>query len=111
MDFAKKHGLYRYCRFDHRVVAADWQEESGTWEIEVQDKNNETTRVVSDILINATGILSSHKWPHIAGLDQFQGQTMHSGAWDPNVDLTGKNVCLIGNGYVVQPEIFVGFVG
>ncbi|KAF2450851.1 FAD/NAD(P)-binding domain-containing protein [Karstenula rhodostoma CBS 690.94] len=97
-DFARKYGLHRYCKFGHRILSADWQDDLGVWRIEGEDQNGGTIKAECDILINATGILSSCKWPDIVGLDQFQGVTMHSGAWNESIDLTGKKVCLIGNG-------------
>lgn len=52
------------------------------------------------VLVNATGILNRWKWPVIPGLQSFKGQLLHSAAWDSSVDLTDKNVALVGNGYV-----------
>ncbi|KAF2867687.1 hypothetical protein BDV95DRAFT_502350 [Massariosphaeria phaeospora] len=97
-DFARKYELYRYCKLSHRVLAADWKDSEGVWKIKVQDNNAQTMEEEADIFINATGILSTCKWPDIPLLDDFQGAKMHSGAWDENVDLKGKRVCLIGNG-------------
>ncbi|CAI6336779.1 unnamed protein product [Periconia digitata] len=97
-DFARKYDLYPYCKFNHRVVAADWKEEQGSWQVLVQDETGTTTSTECDILVNATGILSTPKWPDIPQLEKFGGAKMHSGAWDTSLDLTGKKVCLIGNG-------------
>lgn len=53
---------------------------------------------VCDVLINATGILNSWKWPDVKGVGIFKGQMAHSAAWDPTIDLKDKMVALIGNG-------------
>ncbi|KAF2676844.1 monooxygenase [Lentithecium fluviatile CBS 122367] len=96
--FASKYGLYRYCKFNHRVLAADWAETQGVWKLTVRDSDAETMTEEFDIFVNATGILSTCKWPDIPHLDKFQGAKMHSGAWDESIDLAGKRVCLVGNG-------------
>ena len=47
----------------------------------------------------ATGCLSSPNTPKIAGLDDFQGPTYHTGNWPhEGVDFTGKRVGVIGTG-------------
>jgi cation diffusion facilitator CzcD-associated flavoprotein CzcO len=100
VDFAEKYDLYRHCKFNHRVQAADWIDERGVWRLLVEDSNGVTIKAEADIFINATGILSTCKWPDIAQLSDFQGPKMHSGDWDQNTDWMGKRVCLIGNGSV-----------
>jgi cation diffusion facilitator CzcD-associated flavoprotein CzcO len=97
-DFATKYELNRYCKFNHHVLAAKWDEGKGVWEVKAQNSDAETTTEEFDIFINATGILSTCKWPDIPQLDVFQGDKMHSGAWDENTNVAGKKVCLIGNG-------------
>lgn len=67
--------------------------------MEVQ--NTSTGEIFSDycdILINAGGILNAWRWPAIPGLDKYKGTLLHTANWDPNVNLTGKHVGLIGNG-------------
>jgi cation diffusion facilitator CzcD-associated flavoprotein CzcO len=36
----------------------------------------------ADILISARGNLNDISWPKIPGLDSFQGEVMHSAAWN-----------------------------
>lgn len=60
--FSKKHSLGRYIKTSHAVVAAEWDDNSGKWKVQVQDE--QTGVVVNDecdILINATGILSVYR--------------------------------------------------
>ncbi|KAJ5620784.1 cyclohexanone monooxygenase, partial [Penicillium lagena] len=51
-----------------------------------------------DILISASGVLNSWKYPNIPGLDLYQGTLMHSANWDNSYDLTDKTVAVIGDG-------------
>lgn len=55
-----------------------------------------------DILINAGGILNAWRWPAIPGLKNYKGKLLHSAKWDDTVDLKGKNVGLIDNGYGIE---------
>lgn len=69
-------------------------------------KDLETGQVIEDhcdILINASGILNYWQWPAIPGLDRYKGTLLHTANWDENIDLTGRNVGLIGNGCVHSP--------
>jgi cation diffusion facilitator CzcD-associated flavoprotein CzcO len=36
----------------------------------------------ADIVIACRGNLNDLAWPHIAGLDTFEGEKMHSAAWN-----------------------------
>ncbi|KAK8052687.1 hypothetical protein PG996_011988 [Apiospora saccharicola] len=99
-DFAQKHGLHDYCRFNTTVKRAQWDDVSGRWGLQLQASGGGVEWAEEfDILINASGLLSSPKWPDIPGLDGFGGLKLHSAAWPSlPVDLGGKRVGLIGNG-------------
>lgn len=45
-----------------------------------------------------TIVHSNWRWPNIPGLQTFQGQLLHSAAWDSNVDWRGKKVAVLGCG-------------
>jgi cation diffusion facilitator CzcD-associated flavoprotein CzcO len=50
-------------------------------------------------VISATGGLSVPHYPEIDGIDDFQGEGHHTGAWPhEQLDFTGKRVAIIGNG-------------
>jgi cation diffusion facilitator CzcD-associated flavoprotein CzcO len=53
-----------------------------------------------DFLINAAGILNAWKLPDITGLDSFKGTLVHTARWNEAIDVAGKTVGLVGNGYV-----------
>ena len=50
------------------------------------------------IVIKSTGYLNQWKLPDVPGKESFRGALFHSAAWPKNIDLSGKNVLLIGNG-------------
>lgn len=49
-------------------------------------------------LVTALGLLSRQNFPDIPGLDSFQGEKYHTGAWPDHVELKGKRIGVIGNG-------------
>ncbi|KAI1394479.1 FAD/NAD(P)-binding domain-containing protein [Hypoxylon trugodes] len=97
-DFAKKHDLLRYCKFATTVTQAQWREEKGRWELRLESSETEYYDDC-DILINASGLLHTHKWPDIEGLEEFEGVKVHTAAWpETPVKTSGRKVGLIGNG-------------
>ena len=64
------------------------------------------------MLVPGMGPLAEPRIPDIEGLEDFQGEVMHSARWDHSVDLKGKRVASIGTGasaiqYVptIQPDV------
>ena len=108
VSFAKKYDLYKYIKVKHQVTQAIWNNKAGKWEVEILDLADGTTiRDSCDILVNATGVLNAWKWPAIPGLQDFKGTLLHTARWDSSVDLKGKHVGLIGNGYVSMFPIWL----
>ncbi|KAK1765315.1 hypothetical protein QBC33DRAFT_455591 [Phialemonium atrogriseum] len=97
---AKTYDIYPFISFNSRVVSAKWHEERAKWQLEVasvlDDSKPETFE--GDVFINAGGVLNDWKWPDIEGLGNFQGNLIHTAAWDDKVDLTDKSVAIIGSG-------------
>lgn len=84
------------------MVGACWDEENSEWAVDiVQKTEGRRFQQRCDFLINASGIFNKWRWPAIPGLHSFKGDLLHSAAWDDAVQLAGKRVGLIGNGYVV----------
>jgi len=99
-DFTQKYGLEKYCKFNHQVSRAAWNAKMGRWDVEVTNLAEGTTILDScDILVNASGVLNSWRWPDIPGLKDFKGVLLHTARWDRSVDLSGRHVGVIGNGY------------
>lgn len=84
-------------------MGARWDEDASEWVVDVRagGPSGEIQRRRADFLINASGVLNKWKWPDIAEFDSFKGPKIHSAAWDESIDLKGKRVGLIGNGFVL----------
>ena len=92
---ADRFDLRRNIRFDTRVASAIFREDANLWEIETDQGD----RVTAQYLITGIGCISAGNVPKIKGLDSFEGDWYHTGAWphDP-VDFSGKRVAVIGTG-------------
>jgi hypothetical protein len=100
-DFAAKYGLDKYIKMNHQVIGAKWDDKKGQWDVQILDLvSGNTINNSCDILVNASGILNAWRWPAIPGIAKYKGKLLHSANWDASVELEGKHVGLIGNGYV-----------
>ncbi|MDE2897562.1 MAG: NAD(P)/FAD-dependent oxidoreductase, partial [Chloroflexota bacterium] len=92
---ADRFDLRRNIQFNTRVATATFQEDTNRWEI-TTDRGE---RVTAQYLITAIGCISTSNVPPIEGLDDFQGDWYHTGAWPHEpVDFSGKRVGVIGTG-------------
>ncbi|KAK7219476.1 hypothetical protein V2G26_007479 [Clonostachys chloroleuca] len=105
ISVAKKHDLHRHISFGSRAVSALWDERTSKWKITIARKLSDSNDAdlqsavhEADVFINAGGILNNWKWPDIKGLNDFQGQLVHTAAWDRSIELKDKSVAIIGSG-------------
>jgi cyclohexanone monooxygenase len=82
-------------QFETRVTSATWEEEAARWRVETDRGDVVSARFV----ISAAGCLSARNIPGFDGVDSFEGETYHTGAWPKEgADLIGKRVGVIGTG-------------
>jgi cation diffusion facilitator CzcD-associated flavoprotein CzcO len=92
---ADKFDLRRDIQFNSRVASAQYQDDTRSWDVMLQDGS----RFRSRFLITAVGPLSAPTLPRIEGVDSFQGQSFHTYLWPHEpVDFAGKRVAVIGTG-------------
>lgn len=109
---ADEFGVRDHVRFGTEVTCARWDDGSQRWIVGLRTAaGDEEVRV--PVLVSAIGQLSLPKLPGIAGLDTFDGPCFHTAAWPVGLDLTGRDVAIIGTGasaMQIVPTI-VGEVG
>lgn len=88
-----EHDLERHLRFETEVLRLEFDRAEARWEI-VTDRGSYLARSV----VVASGPLSNASFPQLRGIDDYQGDKILSARWDHDVDLTGKNVAVIGTG-------------
>ena len=92
---ADRFDLRRNIKFNTRVTTARFIEDTNRWEVETDQGD----RVTAQYLITGIGCISAGNIPDIKGLETFEGESYHTGAWPHNeVDFTGKRVAVIGTG-------------
>lgn len=95
---ADKYDLRRHIRFETEVTAARFDEARQVWVVEARTADGTIESVEANALISAVGQLNRPAVPKIDGLENFKGPAFHTGKWDHSVDISGKNVAMIGTG-------------
>jgi hypothetical protein len=90
----------RYVQLSHKVISCTWDDSTKKWyenayKLKVGGRSlairklkimkvetNETFEDDADVLIAARGALNDIAWPQIPGLRLFEGEVMHSAAWN-----------------------------
>ena len=95
---ADKNSLREHTRFGTEVEALSWDDGHQQWQIRTVGPDGASDVSYANVVIPAAGYLNRPRWPDLAGRDSFGGISIHSAEWDPNLDLTGKRVAVIGAG-------------
>lgn len=90
---AEEAGIHEHVRFGHEVLSASWNESDACWWIETSHGT-----WVAKFLISAHGGLHIPAYPNLPGMETFSGRIVHSAAWDPDLELAGKRVGVVGTG-------------
>lgn len=98
-DVGDAYNLRSKMIFCTEVYKCIWRDDASRWVLYIRDVNTgrEFTHECQ-VLFSATGGLSEPRPCEIPGASSFEGALFHSARWDHDVDLTGKNVVVIGNG-------------
>lgn len=92
---AERFDLVKDIQFDTWIVDARWDEDGQRWTIETDAGETHSAR----FLICATGALFVAHRPDYPGIDDFAGDTFHTGRWPHEpVSFEGKRVGVIGTG-------------
>lgn len=92
---ADRFDLQRDIRFDTRVTDAVFDSQVNRWNV----RTDRGDALQARYCIMAVGCLSAANIPAIAGLEDFEGETFHTGQWPhEGVDFTGQRVGVIGTG-------------
>ncbi len=89
-----KWNLRRHMRLNTAIVEARFDEDAGTWTLSTNQGDSFTARVV----LAGVGGLVDPAYPDIPGLEEFEGDMMHTARWNHDVSLEGKRVSVIGTG-------------
>src|SRR6266849_4026129 len=90
----ERYGLAPYLRLNTRFRDAIWDESAGVWNATAGDG----IRIRARVLVSGMGALHVPRYPELPGLERFKGPAFHSSTWDQSVDVSGKNVAVVGPG-------------
>jgi cation diffusion facilitator CzcD-associated flavoprotein CzcO len=93
-EIARRYDLERSIVLETDVASAQWDDDAQEWTVVAADGRTWTSR----FLIWAGGLLSQPRIPTFPGADTFRGPVVHTAQWRDDVDLTGKNVAVVGGG-------------
>lgn len=91
-DVVDNFGLREHLRLNTEVTSATYS--AGEWTLTTADGQT----MVADFVVCATGVLHHPNIPEIPGRETFAGPVVHTAQWDPDVNLTGQRVAVIGTG-------------
>jgi 4-hydroxyacetophenone monooxygenase len=91
-------GIRPRIRFGTEVTSMQYDEDSGTWTLDLLRSDGGEETLTANAVISAVGQLNRPQLPAIDGRESFAGPSFHSAEWDHTVDLTGKRVGVIGTG-------------
>ncbi|KAK5992095.1 FAD-binding monooxygenase moxY [Cladobotryum mycophilum] len=99
-DTVDKHDLRKYIQCNYKCTAAKWNESTSQWAVDFERTDQPSLKftVTCDVFVYAVGRLNNWKLPDIPGLKDFRGEVVHTANWPSNIDLSGKDVAVIGNG-------------
>ena len=87
--------MWPHIQLNTQIVAADFQEKTGLWQIRTAGGEQFTCRY----FVSAMGMISEPVIPDFKGLDTFKGPCFHSARWpQEGLDYAGKRVAIIGSG-------------
>jgi cation diffusion facilitator CzcD-associated flavoprotein CzcO len=89
-----RYGLAARTRFGTEVRSYTYDDTTDRWELETAAGETLRPRVV----IAGIGALHNPKIPDFENLAAYRGRVVHSARWDPDLDLTGKRVAVVGTG-------------
>ena len=104
---AREHGLLPHIRFGCGLIGAAWDDAAQRWQIETS-----AGPLTAGVLIDASGPIAEPSTPALPGLEAFAGEVFHSARWNHDLNLTGRNVVVVGTGAsaiqfvpAIQPQV------
>ena len=100
-EVIEENGLDRHIRYGHQILSAAWSSADNLWTVTARRTDTgEAKRFTADFLWMCQGYYrhSEGYTPDWPGLDSFKGRIVHPQTWPADLDLTGKQVVVIGSG-------------
>lgn len=96
-----ENGLDDHIRYGHRITACEWSTAENLWTVTaVRKSDGAERRFTCNFLWMCQGYYD-HEKPYIPdwqGVADYRGLFVHAQLWDPEIDVKGKRVLVIGSG-------------
>lgn len=96
-DVSEVFGVGKRVHFGTEVKTLDFDEPTGTWTAKVTGSDG-ADEIHADAVISCVGFLNRPKEPDLPGRETFEGTVFHSARWPGDLDVTGKDVVIVGAG-------------
>lgn len=97
-DCATRYGVKDHIHFEQEVLRLQYDEKTSMWHCTIRSADGSERTEIANAVIGATGQLNQPSIPDIKGLDQFEGERVHTARWNHDYDYAGKNIAMIGTG-------------
>ena len=87
-------GIREHFRFNAEVDTVEWDEHCKLWTLYFSDGR----KAEFEHVIAAVGFLNVPRFPDWADAEAYPGTVLHTAKWDPDIDLTGKSIGVVGTG-------------
>lgn len=99
----KKAGVRDWIKFNTAVRWVDYDEETGMFNVSVQDlPSGETSTEQFDHVVAANGHFSTPNVPVFEGFDRFNGRVLHAHDFRDAVEFKNKDILIIGTSYSAE---------
>ncbi|KAK2023685.1 FAD/NAD(P)-binding domain-containing protein [Colletotrichum zoysiae] len=99
-ESASMHGIDRHIRYQHQVLAADWNSDTSRWMLRATAGDEKVKTFSARFVVLGTGYYD-YEQPlaaEIPGIQDFKGRVVHPQFWPEDLDYRDKNVVIIGSG-------------
>ncbi|KPF89512.1 NAD(P)/FAD-dependent oxidoreductase [Novosphingobium sp. AAP93] len=99
-DAAQEFGIAPLIRYNHRVLAADWDSGAQVWRLSVSVDGGAPGELRCRFLHLCSGYYDYGQGytPELPGIGRFRGTVVHPQHWPEELDYNGKAVVIIGSG-------------
>ncbi|KAJ5485954.1 hypothetical protein N7530_000254 [Penicillium desertorum] len=96
---ADKYDVSRHIVQNTEWEGAYWQDQTSSWLVRLKDlTTGQAFHHDCKILISAVGALVNPNGFGVPGVEDFEGDIVHTAAWDEDMSLHQKDVIVVGNG-------------
>lgn len=100
-DTAAESGIDSHIRFGHRITRTEWSTEDSRWTVTAERTDTgEEVVLTCSFLFSCTGYYRYDRGytPDFEGMDDFAGELVHPQFWPEDLDVSQKEVVVIGSG-------------